>query len=197
MLSAEARVGKARSRNSILACIFIILGTGFLFAQNPAATGDPYASRGERRSPNGKFEWKVRDLPTAHYELVNVATGKLIVAVDSYYPGSDESRYAHALGVHWNPESTVVALDELNRRRAGYLYFFVLRNGAARGFRAERIIPVPGTVDEGRLVVDSGWITPDRIRVRLTEKFLARSARERFYVIDFSDPDNPCAEEVH
>ncbi|MGC1294904.1 MAG: hypothetical protein WA869_07670, partial [Alloacidobacterium sp.] len=28
-------------------------------AQNPPATGDPYASRGNSKSPDGKYEWVV------------------------------------------------------------------------------------------------------------------------------------------
>src|SRR5215469_7902646 len=179
--------------NPLLLAIFFLGTIDCLWAQNPPISGDLFAPRGERRSPNGKFEWRVRDLPPMRYELINLATGKPIAVVASYYSSPGDSRYAHAVGVYWNSESTVVALDELNRRRAGYLYFFVVHNSTAKGMRAERMVPVPTTVDEARLVVDPGWITPGKVRVRLTEKFPARTPESKFYLIDFSDPENPKA----
>ena len=54
-----------------------------------------------------------------------MVTGNAIATVNAYYPDPDEMniRYANAAGFYWNRDGSVVALDELNRRRAGYLYF--------------------------------------------------------------------------
>jgi hypothetical protein len=40
-------------------------------AQNPSTTGDPYVSRGNPKSPNGKYEWAVRTTNPIRYELIN------------------------------------------------------------------------------------------------------------------------------
>src|ERR1700722_3788082 len=121
-------------------------------AQNPPATGDPYTSRGNPKSPDGKYEWVVRTTSPLRYELMSVFDGKVLATVNSYYPDANSTniRYAKAYGVFWNKAGTVVALDELNRRRAGHLYFFILEGGAAREIRAENIFTTPTSAEEGR-----------------------------------------------
>jgi hypothetical protein len=99
-------------------------------------------------------------------------------------------RYAQATGFYWNRDGSVVALDELNRRRAGYLYFFVFKGGRVVLRRAEQLIPIPKT-EEGRLVVDLGWIAPTKIRVRLAAQSGESVPTSKFYLIDFSNPDAP------
>ena len=165
---------------------------GCLFAQNPPLTGDPYTPRGRARSPDGHYEWRVRKVPTIRYELIDIATGNAIATVNAYYPDPDEMniRYANAAGFYWNRDGSVVALDELNRRRAGYLYFLVLRGGKAAVRRAGQLIPIPKT-EEGRLVVDPGWISPTKIRVRLAAQYGGSVPTSTFYLIDFSNPDVP------
>jgi hypothetical protein len=115
-----------------------------------------------------------------------------MTTVNAYYPNPDEMniRYANAAGFYWNRDGSVVALDELNRRRAGYLYFFVLQGGKAQARRADQLISIPKT-EEARLVVDPGWISPTEIRVRLSEKYGGSDPTSKFYVIDFSNPDAP------
>ena len=166
--------------------------SGCLFAQNPPLTGDPYTPRGRARSPDGHYEWRVRKVPTLRYELIDIATGNAIATVNAYYPDPDEMniRYANAAGFYWNRGSSVVALDELNRRRAGCLYFFVLQGGKAAVRRAGQLIPIPKT-EEGRLVVDPGWISPTKIRVRLAAQYGGIAPTSKFYLIDFSNPDAP------
>jgi hypothetical protein len=166
--------------------------TDCLSAQNPPLTGNPYTSRGKARSPDGHYEWRVRKNPTIRYELIRISTGKAIAAVNAYYPDPDEMnfRYANAAGFYWNPDSSVVALDELNRRRAGYLYFLTLREGRAEIRRAEQLIPIRKT-EEARLVVDPGWISPTKIRVGLAAKSGGADSTSKYYTIDFSNPDVP------
>jgi hypothetical protein len=167
-----------------------------LLAQNPPLTGDPYAARGNAKSPDGKYEWIVKSNPTIQYELIDTATKNAIATVRSYYPEPDEMniRYANAVGAYWNHDGSVVALDELNRRRAGYLYFFTLRKGKVNEFRAEQFIPLPKAADEARFVVDGGWVSPMKIRIRLATKSRGSGPTSKFYLIDFSNPNSPQVE---
>jgi hypothetical protein len=165
---------------------------GAAMAQNPPMTGDPYASRGNSKSPDGKYEWIVRATNPIRYELVNLPNGKEIVSVNAYYPEANSSNidYAKAYGIFWNKEGTVVALDELNRRRAGHLYFFILRNGKMHEIRSENIFPIPSHADEGRVVVDPGWVSGTEIRVRQALKTKAGKFVSKYFTIDFADPDH-------
>jgi hypothetical protein len=162
-------------------------------AQNPPEKGDPYVPRGNPQSPNGKYEWAVRTNNPIRYELIDTSNGNAIATVKAYYPDVDSAniRYAKANGVFWNWNGTVVALDELNRRRAGRLYFFTLRSGNVHEMPSESIVPIPASADEGRLVVDPGWISRTKIRIRLALKASSGDITSRFYLIDFSDPDRP------
>jgi hypothetical protein len=165
-------------------------------AQNPPTIGDPYAARGNPKSPDGKYAWIVRTTSPVGYDLLNVATGQKLVTLNAYYPETNAAniRYAKALGVFWNKDGTIVALDELNRRRAGHLYFFVLQNGTAHEIRAENIIPCPSSADEGRLVVDPGWVAETIIRVRQALKTKSGEFASHYFNIDFANPDHPSTE---
>jgi hypothetical protein len=180
-------------KNIIVQIIVLHFVAAAAFGQNPPLTGDPYAPRGKSKSPDGNYEWVVRTNPTIRYELIDIGTKNAIATISSYYPNPDgmNIRYANAVGVYWNHDSSVVALDELNRRRAGHLYFFTLVGGNAHGHRAEQFIPIPKTADEARLVVDPGWISPTKIRIRLALKSRGSDSTSKFYLIDFSDPNTP------
>jgi len=162
-------------------------------AQNPPERDDPYVSRGNPTSPNGRYEWTVRTDHSIRYELVDASSGKTLASVKAYYPEIDSSniQYAKANGVFWNSNGNVVALDELNRRRAGRLYFFTLRNGTVHEIDSESIIPIPVSANEGRVVVDPGWLSPAKIRVRLALKTQEGAFVSKYYLIDFTDPDQP------
>jgi hypothetical protein len=164
-----------------------------VMAQNPALAGDPYVPRGKPASPDGKYEWRVDSDARISYQLINVETGKELASVNAYYPETNSSdlRYAKAFGVFWNEEGTVVALDELNRRRAGNLYFFIMRGGMASEIRSEKLIPLPADADEGRLVVDPGWVSPTTIRVRQAVKTKKGEFSSNYFSIDFGNPDAP------
>ena len=174
------------------AILTLDLGMGAATAQNPPMTGDPYDSRGNSKSPDGKYEWIVRATNPIRYELVNLPNGKEVVSVNAYYPEANSSNidYAKAYGIFWNKEGTVVALDELNRRRAGHLYFFILRNGKVHEIRSENIFPIPLHADEGRVVVDPGWVSGTEIRVRQALKTKAGEFVSKYFTIDFADPDH-------
>lgn len=162
-------------------------------AQNPPLAGDPYVPRGKPTSPDGKFEWKIDSATRIRYQLVDVQSGKVLASVNAYYPQANSSdlQYAKAIGVFWNEEGTVVALDELNRRRAGILYFFILRGGTVTEIRPERLIPLPADADEGRLVVDPGWVSPTTIRVRQPVKTKKGDFSSKYFSIDFTNPNAP------
>jgi hypothetical protein len=161
-------------------------------AQNPRMTGDPYVSRGNPKSPNGKYEWAVKTTNPIRYELVKKPEGREVVTVKASYPEANSSniQYAKAYGVFWNKDGTVVALDELNRRRAGHLYFFILRNGIVHEIRSENIIPIPSYADEGRVVVDPGWVSATKIRVRQALKTKSDEFVSKYFTIDFANPDD-------
>jgi hypothetical protein len=179
--------------SNIMRMLMISLLAVSAAAQNPPESGNPYNSRGNPKSPNGKYEWIVRTDYPIRYELIDISSGKTIAVVKAYYPDVDGAniQFAKAIGVFWNRDGTVVALDELNRRRAGRLYFFILRNGDVREMPSESILPIPTFADEGRLVVDPGWISRTKIRVRLALQARSGNTTSRFYYIDFSDPDRP------
>ena len=162
-------------------------------AQNPPERGDPYVLRGNPKSPNGKYEWVVRTNNPIRYELTNVRDGKEVVTVNAYYPevNSSDIQYAKAYGIFWNKDGTVVALDELNRRRAGHLYFFILRNGTAHEIRSENIFTIPWYADECRVVVDPGWVSGTKIRVRQALKTKLGEFVSKYFTVDFADPDDP------
>jgi hypothetical protein len=160
-------------------------------AQNPMTTGDPYASRGNPKSPDGKFEWVVRTTNPLRYELMNVLDGKVLAAVNAYYPedNSTNRQYAKAYGVFWNEAGTVVALDELNRHRAGHLYFFILESGTAREIRSDDIFTTPANAEEGRIVVDPGWVSGTKIQVRQALKTKSGEFLSKYFTVDFANPD--------
>jgi hypothetical protein len=169
------------------------LAASTAIAQNPPLTGDPYVPRGKPTSPNGEYDWRVDSNALIRYELISVQTGKALTSINAYYPevNSSDLRYARAFGVFWNEDGTVVALDELNRRRAGNLYFFVLRGGLVSEIRSEKLIPLPVDADEGRLVIDPGWVSPTTIRVRQAVKTKKGEFSSKYFTIDFENPDAP------
>jgi hypothetical protein len=172
--------------------LILALPAGLATAQNPLMGGDPYAPRGNPKSPDGKYEWIVQATNPIRYQLVSAADGKKLATINAYYPEANGSniRYAKACGIFWNKDGKVVALDELNRRRAGRLYFFDLENGKMREIRSENILPIPSYADEGRVVVDPGWVSATKIRVRQALKTKAGEFVSKYFTIDFADPDN-------
>lgn len=179
--------------------VYVLAGTLMLgllaaaaIAQNPPTTGDPYASRGNWKSPDGKYEWVVRTTNPLRYELINLPDGKVLATVNAYYPEANETniQYAKAYGVFWNEAGTVVALDELNRRRAGHLYFFILQSGAAREIRSQNIFSTPANAEEGRVVVDPGWVSGTKIRVRQALKSKSGEFFSKYFTVDFANPDD-------
>src|SRR5690348_15560710 len=105
------------------AFLLALIAAGTLFGQNPPLTGDPYASRGNPRSPDGKYVWLIKNSPSIAYVLEQNSSSKVLAEVPAYYPQPDPDnlKYAKACGVFWNRTGTIVALDELNRRRSGQL----------------------------------------------------------------------------
>ena len=185
-----------RSKRSIYGVIARPFMLGLIavtaMAQNPPATGDPYTSRGNPKSPDGKYEWVVRTTNPLRYELRSVLDGKVLATVNAYYPDANSTniQYAKAFGVFWNKTGTVVALDELNRRRAGHLYFFILESGAAREMRSENIFTTPPSAEEGRVVVDPGWVSGTKIRVRQALKTKSGEFFSKYFTVDFGNPDD-------
>jgi hypothetical protein len=177
--------------NSVFsATLFSLLTMAIAPAQNPPVTGDPYGSRGNPISPDGKYKWIVRTTDSIHYELVELSSGRVIVTVSAYYSDTNNSniRYAKGCGIFWNNDGTLVALDELNRRRAGHLYFYDLRNGMMREVRSTSLVLTPPYAVEGRLIVDPGWLSGTKIRVRQELKTKTGEFVSRHFTIDFANP---------
>jgi hypothetical protein len=174
------------------------LMTAFALAQNPPESGDPYAARGNAESPDARYEWVVRSRSRIQYKLIDLRGGKAIASVNACYPEPNSSnlQFAKACGVFWNEDGTVVALDELNRRRAGYLYFFVLRNGIVSEIRANNLIPPTPDADESRIVVDPGWVSPTRIQVRRAVKTRRGDFYSKYFIIDFASSNAPSVQPV-
>ena len=59
-----------------------------------------------------------------------------------------------------------------------------------REIRSENILPIPSDADEGRVVVDPGWVSATKIRVRQALKTKAGEFVSKYFTIDFADPDN-------
>jgi hypothetical protein len=167
-----------------------------MFAQNPPNSSDPYKPRGESKSPDGTYTWTVRTDAPIRYELVELATRRPVVTVDSYFPEADPANilYANAVGIYWNSTGNRIVLDELNRRRSGKIYFFSITNGKPRQLQVIQLIPIPPSADEARLVVDPGWISQTKIRTRLAMKDKNGDFESIFYLIDLANPDKPSVE---
>ena len=196
--AGKSEAGRNRDQKHVMTCTIARMFFPYLLAvsaaaQNPPETGDPYVLRGNPKSPNGEYEWAVRTTKPIRYELVNVPDGKEVVTVNAYYPDVNRSniQYAKAYGIFWNKDGTVVALDELNRRRAGHLYFFILRNGTVHEIRSENIFPIPLYADECRVVVDPGWVSGTKIRVRQALKTRLGEFVSNYFSVDFANPDDP------
>jgi hypothetical protein len=181
------------SLNDLLAIPFMLcLLAATAMSQNPSTRGNPYAPRGNPKSPDGTYEWTVRTTSPIRYELGKAPDGKELATVNAYYPDANSTniQYAKAYGVFWNKAGTVVALDELNRRRAGHLYFFVLQDGTAREIRSEDILTTPSNAEEGRVVVDPGWVSGTKIRVRQALKTKSGEFLSKYFTVDFANPDD-------
>jgi hypothetical protein len=188
-MSLKSLINRVSARMLTLCLLTGVAAT----AHNPTMAGDPFVSRGNPKSPNGKYEWAVNTTNRIRYELVNKPDGRVVVTVNAYYPEANSSniQYAKAYGVFWNKDGTVVALDELNRRRAGHLYFFILGDGTVHEIRSEKIFPIPSYADEGRVVVDPGWVSATKIRVRQALKTKSDEFVSKYFTIDFANPDAP------
>jgi hypothetical protein len=187
---------RRQRRSALFAVLWSI--TAVATGQNPPLSGDPYTPRGKAASPDGQYEWVVHSGHQIHYELIDLRSGKAIASVNAYYPEPNSSnlQFAKAYGVFWNDDGTVVALDELNRRRAGYLYFFVLRHGTFTEIRAGNLIPLPADADEGRIVIDPGWVGAMRIQVRQAVKTRRGDFQSKYFIIDFTNPNTPSVQPV-
>jgi hypothetical protein len=175
------------------AFLLALIAAGPVFGQNPPLTGDPYASRGKPRSPDGKYVWLIKNSPSIAYVLEQSSPSKVLAEIPAYYPQPDPDnlKYAKACGVFWNSTGTIVALDELNRRRSGQLYFFQIQDGQTRQIKIDALIPVLSTAAETRLVVDPGWQSETRIRLRQSVKQKDGTFAENVYQVDFSIPTRP------
>jgi|HubBroStandDraft_4_1064222.scaffolds.fasta_scaffold483570_1 hypothetical protein len=158
----------------------------------PYPTNNPYASRGNPTSPNGRYAWVVAANSTVTYQLMDRGNGKTLATIKSYFAdsgGPEALRYARAVGVYWNEDSNLVALDELNYRRAGYLYFFSLQDGRAK--QIDISVPKPSNADETRMCADKGWISPEKFSIRQAVKLKNGNFKSDYCNIDFADLNHP------
>jgi hypothetical protein len=158
----------------------------------PYPSQNPYAPRGNPASPNRRYAWVVATSGTVAYQLVDSSNGRTLFTVKSYFAdsgGPEAIRYTKAFGVYWNADSNLVAVDELNYRRAGYLYFFSIRDGVVKKIAISP--PKPPDADETRLCADKGWIAPASFSLRQAVKLTSGNFKSDYYSIDFGDLDHP------
>jgi hypothetical protein len=180
------------------AFVMALIAAQIVVGQNPTMTGDPYAPRGNPRSPDSKYMWVVKTGPSIAYQLITNSSNAVLATVPAYYPQPDPDnlKYAKAYGVFWNSVGTIVALDELNRRRSGELYFFAVQDGRAKQIRVGALIPQPPSAVETRLVVDPGWQSETKIRLRQSVRKRDGDFMDNFYLVDFTNPTRPKIEEA-
>jgi hypothetical protein len=109
-----------------------------------------------------------------------------------YFANSDNRtaiHYARALGVYRNRDSNIVALDELNYRRAGCLYFFSVKDGNAK--QIDVTVPAPRDSDETRLCTDKAWVSSSKFSARQARKLKGGAYQSKYYIIDFANEDHP------
>jgi hypothetical protein len=102
------------------------------------------APRSSRTSPNGEYEWVVNETAPVSYQLLDRRSHAVCATIRSYFADSDSRLaigYASRVSSYWNTDSNIVALDELNYRRAGCLYFFSVEHGDLK--QIEVCIPAP------------------------------------------------------
>jgi hypothetical protein len=160
----------------------------------PYPSNNPYTPRGDPQSPDGRYGWVVSTTNPVRYELLDTTSRTALATLESYFAdsgGAEAVHYAQAYGVYWNKDSSLVALDELNYRRAGKLYFFALEDGKAKPINVDQLIPIPINSVENRLCADRAWISPLKFSVRLAMKLRNGEFKSKFLVIDFSDADHP------
>src|SRR6266481_3057194 len=66
---AACSMERFRMKKIILQATTLLFVVGCVFGQNPPLIGDPYAARGRTKSPDRKYDWIVKEIPTIRYEL--------------------------------------------------------------------------------------------------------------------------------
>src|SRR5208283_1244853 len=102
--------------------------------------------------------------------------------------GPEALRYARAVAVYWNKNSNLVALDELNYRRAGDIYFFSIQDGKAK--QIEVSVPKPPDADETRLCADKSWISPTKFSLRQAIRLKDGDFQSKYYTLDLANLDH-------
>jgi hypothetical protein len=57
--------------------------------------------------------------------------------------------------------------------------------------RSDNILPAPSWAEESRVVVDPGWVSETKIRVRQALKSKSGDFVSKYFTVDFADPDDP------
>ena len=162
---------------------------------------NPFAPKGNRVSPNGRYAWTFVNDAVVRYVLKDRQTGQVLTSIKSYY-GPNE-KFARAAGFFWNDLSSIVIVDELNYRRAGNFDAFSIQSGRASPIELISLVHPPSDANEYRLTTEQPWI--DKAFVRLgwvnASTYVVRLALKRtngnedslYYKLDFSDPQHPAA----
>lgn len=180
---------------TITSLLVLLLGSvrGQESTVNPPYPSDSRsAPRSRRNSPNGRYEWVVNETSPVSYQLVDKMSRTICFTIKCYFADSDNRtaiRYAPLLGVYWNRDSNIVALDEFNYRRAGYLYFCSVKDGNAKQIEVD--IPAPREFDETRLCTDKAWVSSSTFSVRQATKLKGGGYQSNYYIIDFANEDHP------
>lgn len=160
----------------------------------PSPSVGLFAPRGSLTSPDGRYEWIVNEASPVSYQLIDSIDHTVRLTINCYFAESDKRtaiRYARALRVYWNRDSNIVAIDELNYRRAGYLYFVSVKDGNAKQIDVN--IPAPRDFEESRFCASKGWVSPSKFSVRQAVKLKGGAYQSKYYIIDFGNEDHPTA----
>ena len=154
----------------------------------------PVLPRQDRRSPDERYEWRIEGHDPVRYELVEAGSQRVLATVKDYFYDQGQAlalRHAQGVAVYWNDRSNLVALDELNYRRAGRLYLFWIQNGKARPIPFEGLITPPAGATEARFCVRRGWKSATQLFIRLAAQLSSGEVISKGYVIDAGDPTHP------
>jgi hypothetical protein len=162
---------------------------------------DPFAPKGERKSPDGRYEWIIRPGNPIQFQLLDKRGNQVLATVDSEF--MNDEKFARATGFYWNSAGTVTILDELNYRRAGRLYAYAVADGNTTPVPLERFVPDPPDAEVARLTAEApwdapppkplGWVSSTQFRLRQAMKLRNGEITTVYYLIDFRNPRKPVA----
>ena len=173
-------------------CLLLIFGLPGSGSGQTVVAGS--AALDSSRSPDQHYGWRIRTENPVRYELTELPGLRVLATVKDYFWDQDQKlavKHAHRAVVHWNPTSSLVALDEFDNRRAGRLWVFWLKDNQAHPIPFESTIKPPLHTTEKRFCVAQGWRSPTQLSVRLAGRLASGEVISQTYLLDLADPTHP------